>query len=113
MTDTMTDTVLFTDHGILIFVITTSAIALMFSVLGLATTHQMRSEIGHQFEGGNSKGKSNDRGPGEWNLLPQQFHTLVRERPDNIDYIFDTQFRRRFSELIYQAAKNQTGAVAA
>jgi hypothetical protein len=45
------DTVLFTDHGIVVFAITTSAIALMFSVLGLATTHRMRSDIGHQFRG--------------------------------------------------------------
>jgi hypothetical protein len=43
------DTVLFTDHGLLVFAITTSAIALMFSVLGLATTHRMRSDIEHQF----------------------------------------------------------------
>ena len=45
------ETVLFTDHDILVFVITTIAIALMFSVLGLATTHRMRDEIGHQFRG--------------------------------------------------------------
>lgn len=43
------ETVLFTDHNILVFAITTIAIALMFSVLGLATTHQMRDEIEHQF----------------------------------------------------------------
>ena len=111
----MMNTVLFTDHGILVFAITTSAIALTFSVLGLATTHQMRSEIAHQYEGGNSTGKSDDRGLSEWNLLQQQFHALVRERPDNIEDIFDMQFRGRFSELIYQAAKlkNRTGGVAA
>ena len=105
----MTDTVLFTDHGILVFAIMTSAIALMFSVLGLATTHQMRSEIEHQFEGGNSTGKyiSDDRGLNEWNLLKEQFHALVRERSDNIEDIFDMQFRGRFSELIYQAAQRK------
>ena len=43
------DTVLFTDHGIVVFVIATSAIALMLSVLGLATTHRIRSDIEHQF----------------------------------------------------------------
>jgi len=43
------DTVLFTDHGIVVFVIVTSAIALMLSVLGLATTHHIRSDIEHQF----------------------------------------------------------------
>jgi hypothetical protein len=45
------DTVLFTDYGIVVFAITTSAIALMFSVLGLATTHQTRSDIEHQIRG--------------------------------------------------------------
>ena len=43
------DTVLFTDHGIVVFAIATSAIALMCSVLGLATTHRMRADIEHQF----------------------------------------------------------------
>jgi len=43
------DTVLFTDHGIVVFVIATSAIALMLSVLGLATTHRTRSDIAHHF----------------------------------------------------------------
>jgi hypothetical protein len=47
----MMDTVLFTDHHIVVFVITTSAIALVFSVLGLATTHRMRSDIEHQLRG--------------------------------------------------------------
>ena len=41
------DTVLFTDHGILVFV-TGSAIALTLSVLGLATTQQTHSDIKHQ-----------------------------------------------------------------
>jgi hypothetical protein len=45
------DTVLFTDQGILVFVITSSAIALMLSVLGLTTTHQTRSGIKHQLKG--------------------------------------------------------------
>ena len=45
------DTVLFTDYGILVFALATSAIALMLSVLGLATTHQTRSDIGHQIRG--------------------------------------------------------------
>jgi hypothetical protein len=45
------DTVLFTDQGILVFVITGSAIALMLSVLGLTTTHQTRSDIKHQLKG--------------------------------------------------------------
>jgi len=45
------DTVLFTDYGILVFALATSAIALMLSVLGLATTHQTRSDIEHQIRG--------------------------------------------------------------
>ena len=45
------DTVLFTDQGILVFVITGTAITLMLSVLGLATTHQTRSDIKHQLKG--------------------------------------------------------------
>ncbi len=43
------DTVLFTDHGILVFAITCAAAALLFSVLGLATTYQIRSDIIDQF----------------------------------------------------------------
>ena len=45
------DTVLFTDHSIVVFAITTSAVALMFSVLGLATTRRMRSDIEHELKG--------------------------------------------------------------
>lgn len=46
------DTVLFTDQDILVFAITTSAIALMLSlsVIGLSTTHLTRSEIEHELE---------------------------------------------------------------
>ena len=47
----MMNTVLFTDHGIVIFAITTSAIALILSVLGLATTRLTRSEIESQLKG--------------------------------------------------------------
>jgi hypothetical protein len=44
-------TVLFTDNGILVFAMTTGAIALMLmlAVLGLTTTHQTRSDIEHQW----------------------------------------------------------------
>jgi hypothetical protein len=45
----MMDTVLFTDYGILVFTLTTSAIALMLAVLGLATPEQTRSDIKHQW----------------------------------------------------------------
>ena len=47
----MMDTVLFTDNGIVVFAITTSAIALILSVLGLATTHRTRSDIERQLKG--------------------------------------------------------------
>jgi hypothetical protein len=47
----MMGTVLFTDHDIVMFAITASAIALMLSVLGLATTHQTRADIKHQLRG--------------------------------------------------------------
>jgi len=43
------DTVLFSDHGIVVFAAATSAIALMLSVLGLATTRRTRFDIEHQF----------------------------------------------------------------
>ena len=46
----MMDTVLFTDHDILVFVITTTAAALLLSVLGLATTQQIRSDMKDQFQ---------------------------------------------------------------
>jgi len=42
------DTVLFTDHGIVVFAVTTSAIALMLSVL-VATTRRTRTDIEHHF----------------------------------------------------------------
>ena len=45
------DTVLFTDHGIVVFAITASAMALIFSVLGLATPHQTRSDINRELKG--------------------------------------------------------------
>jgi hypothetical protein len=45
------ETVLFTDHSIVVFAITTSAIALMFSVLGLATPRRTRSDIEHELKG--------------------------------------------------------------
>jgi hypothetical protein len=70
------DTVLFTDHGILVFATTTGAIAfmLMLAVLGLATTHRTRSDIEHQWlPGGFSAGPINRQlgniELNEWNLL--------------------------------------------
>ena len=46
-----------------------------------------------------------DRAASEWNLLKEQFHALVRESDNNIEDIFDAEFRRRFSEVINLAAK--------
>ena len=100
----MTDTVLFTDYSVVVFAILTSAMALIFSVLGLATTYQTRSEIQHQFGGSSDTVMSDDYTPNEWNLLKEQFHALVREGSNNVENIFDAQFRTRFSELINQAA---------
>jgi len=101
----MMDTVLFTDHGIVVFAIVSSAIALIFSVSGLATTYQTRAEIHHEFGGSSTDTTmSDDHTSNEWNLLKEQFHALVRDGSDNVENIFDAQFRTRFSELIYQAA---------
>ena len=45
------DTVLFTDHGIVVFAIAASAMALICSVLGLATPHQTRPDINRELKG--------------------------------------------------------------
>lgn len=50
---------------------------------------------------------SDDRTVNEWNLLREQFHALVREGSDNIEDIFDAQFRRRLCELINRAAERE------
>ena len=70
--------------------------------------------------GTNSEGRANrsaardmssDRGLNEWNLLREQFLSFVREGSDNIEDIFDAEFRRRFAELIDQTAQgNSTSA---
>ena len=108
-------TVLFTDHGILVFAMTTGAIALMLmlAVLGLATTHRTRSDIEHQWlPAGFSadsinrqlRNMSGDAELNEWNLLLNQFHALVRKGSDSSEVIFDDPFRHRFSRVIDQAA---------
>jgi hypothetical protein len=109
------DTVLFTDHGIVVFAITTGAIALMLmlAVLGLTTTHRTRSDIEHQWlPGGFSAdpinrqlgNMSGDAELNEWNLLLNQFHALLRKGSNSIEDIFDVQFRDRFSRVIDRAA---------
>ena len=97
------DSVLFTDHGVLVFVIIGTAIALVLSVLGLATTQQTHSDIKHQLAAVRSLAAHNER-----NLLKGQFHALVREGSDSIEDIFDAQFRRRFTELINQTAQRDS-----
>jgi len=44
------ETVLFTDHSVVVFAVVTGALALIFSVLGLATTSQIRSDIQRQLK---------------------------------------------------------------
>jgi len=100
------DGVLFTDHGVLVFVITGTAIALVLSVLGLATTQQTHSDIKHQLAAVKSLVAHNER-----NLLKDQFHALVRGGSDSIEDIFDAQFRRRFSELINQTAQRNSTSI--
>jgi hypothetical protein len=108
----MMDTVLFTDNGILVFAMTTGAIALtlMLALLGLATTHRTRSDIEHQWlpvsadpinrQLGNMSG---DAEVNEWNSLLNQFRALVRKGSDSSEVIFDIQFHQRFSRVIDQA----------
>src|SRR6185436_19504399 len=96
------DSVLFTDQGILVFVITGSAIALMLSILGLATTQQTHPDIKHQLAAVRALAAHNER-----NLLKDQFQALVREGSDSIEDIFDAQFRRRFTELINRSVRTE------
>src|SRR5689334_14331564 len=102
----MMDTVLFTDHGILVFAIACAAAALLLSVLGLATTHQIRSDIFDQFrlelpfEADTARGAK----PNEWASLRDKFNAVMREGADSIEYS-DEQFRRRFGELMYRTAR--------
>lgn len=116
------DTVLFSDHGILVFAMTIGTIALMLglAVLGFATTHQTRSDIEHQWlPAGFSADPINrqlgnmsaDAELNEWNLLLNQFHALVRNGSDSSEVIFDAQFRHRLNKVIGQAAKGQPAPV--
>src|SRR5262245_8646545 len=54
-----------------------------------------------------AKCMSGDRTVNEWNLLREQFHALLREASDNIEDIFDAQFRRRFCELVNRTAERE------
>src|SRR5262249_655055 len=112
----MMDTVLFTGHGIVVFAILTIAIALIFSVLGLATTHQIRSGVRDGREGVQQQAAasrvyvplgaytSRHTKPNEWASLRDEFNAMVRESTDTFEYLLDEQFRRRFGELMYRTA---------
>jgi hypothetical protein len=56
---------------------------------------------------------SGDRTVNEWNLLREQFHALVHEGSDNIEDIFDAQFRVRLCELINRTAERENIKLAA
>jgi len=114
----MMDTVLFTDHDILVFVITTTAAALLLSVLGLATTQQIRSDMKDQFQreakqqaaarkayvrleaDSSPNAKSN-----EWASVRDEFNAAMRGSAESIEDMLDEQFRRRFGELMYRTAR--------
>jgi hypothetical protein len=112
------DTELFTDHDIVAFAITSAAAALLLSVLGLATTYQMRSDMKDQFrlEGAEQRAATSKvcvpleaetscgAKPNEWASLRDEFNAVMREGADSIEYMLDEQFRRRFGELIYRTA---------
>ena len=108
------DTVLFTDHGIVVFATLATAAALLLSVLGLATTQQIRSDMKDQFrrEGAERQAAartmcvpsgtdtSSDAKPNEWASLRDEFNAAMREGAESIEDMLDEQFRRRFGELI-------------
>jgi hypothetical protein len=115
------DTVLFTDHGIVVFAITLTAAALLLSVLGLATTQQIRSDMKDQLrrEGAEQRAAaskvyvpleadtSRDAKSNEWASLRDEFNAVMRERAESIEDMLDEQFRRRFGELMYQTARTR------
>jgi hypothetical protein len=115
----MMDTVLFTDHSIVVFAILTSATALIFSVLGLATTHQIRFDMKDNFRRERAQQQAaaskvdvplgaytpRDTKANEWASLRDEFNAMVRESADTIEDLLDEQFRRRFGELMYRTAR--------
>jgi len=113
----MMDTVLFTEHDIVVFAITATAAALLLSVLGLATTQQIRSDMKNQFrrEGAEQQAAASkvhvrlqadpSRDDNEWASLKDEFNAAMREGAESIEYMLDEQFRRRFGELMYRTAR--------
>jgi hypothetical protein len=95
----MMDTALFTA---VIFVTLTSAIALILSVLGLATTHQIRFDMKDKFRPEGAQQRAATSKPNEWASLRDEFNATVRERADTFEDLLDEQFRRRFSELMFR-----------
>jgi hypothetical protein len=120
----MMDTLLFADHVIVVFAITATAAALLLSVLGLATTHQIRSDMKDQFGRDEAEQQaaaskvyvpleaysSRDAKANDWASLRDQFNAVMREGADSIEDMLDEQFRRRFSELIYRTARARRGS---
>ena len=43
--------------------------------------------------------------PNEWVSLRDEFNAVMREGANSIKYMLDEQFRRRFGELMYRAAR--------
>ena len=121
------DTVLFTDHGIVVFAITATAAALLLSVLGLATTHQIRCDMKDQFRGEGAEQQATasevyvslqadpprDAKPNEWASLRDEFSAVMREGAESIEDMLDEQFRRRFGELMYRTARASRESLAA
>ena len=115
----MMDTVLVADHCLVVLAILTSATTLIFSVLGLSTTHQIRFDMKDDFrrEGGPQRAAASkecvplgayrprDTKPNEWTSLRDEFNAMVRESANTIEDLLDEQFRRRFSELMYRTAR--------
>jgi len=115
----MMDTVLFTDHDIVVFATMGTAAALLLSVLGLATTQRIRSDMKAQFrrewaeqQAAASKVyvplkayTSRHAKPNEWASLRDEFNAVMGESDESIEDMLDEQFRRRFGELMYRTAR--------
>jgi hypothetical protein len=113
------DTVLFTDHGIVVFAITATAAALLLSIFGLATTQQIRSDMKDQFQHEGAEQQTvaskvyvplvadtnRDAKANEWASLRDEFNAVMREGAESIEDMLDEQFRRRFGELMYRTAR--------
>ena len=43
----------------------------------------------------------------EWSSVREQFESLVRKRPDNIDDLLDAEVRKRFGQFITRATERE------